>query len=172
MTWLLLALACTKDTGTDDSAPPLVDDTVAPCEGNDPVLNAVTVTNGGVRDFDGTPYPTVLVEFDATDDDGNLNTVVMDIWVDQVIDGSVDTSGASDVNTVATLTEEDCSVTATGGASTVGVNIQVGGGLEYGTEYDWAGQITDANGEVSNVAFTTAWTPNSDGSDGGAEDGR
>ena len=47
------------------------------------------------------------------------------------------------------------------------MNLQVGTGLAYGTEYTIAVRVTDAKGEVSNISQATGFTPKQDGSDGG-----
>lgn len=165
---LVLFFACTKTTGEDSGAPPLggTDDSTLECNGNAPVINEVVLENGGVQDFEGTPYPTILIWADTEDADGNLDVVTMEIWWDETPDGEVDTSlTASGEKTWTPRQEsEPCNETE----ETIGLYLQVGGSIPYDTEMDFAVRITDAEGEASNVGVGTGVTPTETGDDGGA----
>jgi len=165
---LVLFLACTKTTGEDSGAPPLGGDgdSVAECNGSDPVLNSVNLENGGVQDFEGTPYPTILVWADTEDADGNLDVVTMEIWWDESPDGSVDTSGIPSGEKTWTPREDSAPCQET--AETLGLYLQVGGSIPYNTEMDFAVRITDSEGEVSNDGVATGYSPTETGDDGGA----
>lgn len=159
---LLLLMACKGDVVDTNTAPPLRNDDTAPeCAGNDPVIDGVAVSNGGVVDFEGTDYPTVRISADTSDADANLNYVTMDVWFSEF--GEPNTDGSAQVDKTFSIDTTDCSVDA----YVFDLNIQVGGGLQYDTEYTFAVRITDAQGEVSNIVSGTGYTPKSDGSDGG-----
>ena len=166
---LALFLACTKTTGEDSGAPPLGggDDSVAECFGNPPVVNSVTLENGGVQDFEGTPYPTLLIWADTTDEDGNLDVVTMEIWWDETPDGEVDTSGTASGEKTWTPRQDSTACAET--EETLGLYLQVGGAIPYDTEMDFAVRITDSEGEASNDGVATGFTPTETGDDGGGE---
>ncbi|MCP4805432.1 MAG: hypothetical protein GY913_13780 [Proteobacteria bacterium] len=166
---LLLALACTKTTGEDSGGIPLTgsDSDAVECFGSDPVVSNVTTENGGNQDFEGELFPTVLIWADVADEDGNLDFVTMDLWWDEEPDGAVDSSGDPQGSSsfVPNSDASPCAQTA----ETVGLYLQVGGGIPYDTQMDFAVRITDSENEVSNVGVATGFTPTETGDDGGAE---
>ena len=167
---LLLALACTKTPAGEDSGLSLTGSDTGDeveCFGNDPVVGSVTLENGGSQDFEGELYPTVLIWAEVTDEDGNLDFVTMDLWWDEEPDGTLDSSGDPQGSSsfVPNSDAEKCAQTA----ETVGLYLQVGGGIPYDTEMDFGVRITDSESEVSNVAVATGFTPTETGDDGGAE---
>ncbi|MCB9759283.1 MAG: hypothetical protein H6739_05545 [Alphaproteobacteria bacterium] len=163
---LLLLAACTGKEPVDssDDGPPINqgNDSGDECYGNDPVLTSITLTNGGAVQFDDGTFPTIQVNVEGEDADGNLDVITLEIWFDADVDEQVDTSGPDTVSQVITLSANDC-VTTTGSAS---LRVQVGSGLSYNTLYDVAARITDAEGEVSNALVTTGSTPRENGLDG------
>lgn len=167
MLWTIL-LACTQPDDTGSEAPPVrTDDSAQVCEGNDPEITSFQLANGGLVDFDGTQSPTIQLQVEATDDDGNLNQVVLEMWWEADGDGEVDTSGSPDNDYPTTLASDaPCEVFEAAGNSKVALNLQVGGGIEANTLYDFAVRIVDASGESSQVVVTSGVTPKMDGSDG------
>ena len=159
---LLLFMAC-KGGGEDtNTAPPVRnDDTAGACSGADPVIAGVNLSNGGIVDFEGTDYPTIQISADATDEDGNLNYVTMEVWFSEF--GDPNTDGSAQLDKTFSVDSNDCSVDG----YVFDLNVQVGGGLQPNTEYTFAVRLTDAEGEVSNIGLATGYTPKSDGSDGG-----
>lgn len=171
MLWLLATLAC-KDNGEDTGeTPPIRSEDTAVCKGHDPVLTRFELANGGMVDFDGTEAPTIQLQADATDEDGNLDAITLEIWWEGDADGSVDTSGAPDSEKTWTLmSDSECSVFDTADSpATIALNLQVGGAIPTNSPYDFAIRITDSEGEVSNVLTATGVTPKSDGSDGDSD---
>ncbi|HJN75409.1 MAG TPA: hypothetical protein QGF58_15885 [Myxococcota bacterium] len=164
---LLLFLSCDKPAG-DSNVPPLGgDDSTLECFGNDPVINEVALENGGVQDFEGTPYPTILIWADTEDADGNLDVVTMEIWWDETPDGAVDTSGTAAGDKTWTPRQDSAACNET--AENLGLYLQVGGSIPYDTEMDFAVRITDSEAEPSNIGVATGWTPTETGDDGGGE---
>lgn len=166
---LLLALACTKPAADDSGGIPLTgtDSDAVECFGADPVVGMVTLENGGNQDFEGELHPTILIWAEVTDEDGNLDFVTMDLWWDEEPDGAVDSSTdpLASNSFVPNTDAEPCGQKA----ETVGLYLQVGGGIPYDTQMDFAVRITDSETEVSNVAVATGFTPTETGDDGGAE---
>jgi len=155
-------------TGDRDTA----DDTAGECGGVEPVIETLRVANGGLYDFSSVidcaddedcVYPSVEVTLDVTDVDGDLHQYIIDIWFDDVVDGSVDTSSGG-FQLLGSSRGDPCQVTA----ESFGNLLAVGTGpLPFNTEIEFAAQITDAEGLTSDIAVASGFTPNSDGSDGG-----
>lgn len=167
MLWTIL-LACTSPDDTGSDAPPVrTDDSAEVCEGNDPVITSFVLGNGGLVDFDGTDFPTIQLQVEATDEDGNLNQVVLEMWWEADGDGQVDTSASSDNEYPATLSADGaCGLFEASGDGRLALNLQVGSAIEANTLYDFAVRIVDAAGEVSEPMVTTGVTPKTDGTDG------
>lgn len=166
MTWLLtLLFACGGKAGDSaNNAPPINEggDT-ATCEGTAPVIEELVIGNGGIYEFDDGPAPTVSVMATITDEDADLNIVSLTVWYDEAVDGAVDTSGEGLASSPYEMDEELC-VTP---EANYGLNIQVGGSLDYDTLYEFAAVAKDGNGLSSAVAIASGYTPNEDGTDGG-----
>lgn len=162
---LVFVLACTsKESEDSQDLPPInrQDSEDVPCNGHDPVAQTLVVGNGGIVQFDEGPYPTVALEVQTHDDDGNLNYVTLEFWWDATIDEAVDTSAGAMVSQTQTITSAPCLSTD----QTPSLLIQVGTGLEYNTLYDFAARVTDAEGEVSNVVVASGSTPRENGLSG------
>ena len=158
---LSLLLACKGGVEDTNTAPPLRTDDTEVCAGADPVIEGVTLSNGGVVDFEGVDYPTIRIAADTTDEDGNLNYVTMELWYSEFGDPNTDAEAQS--GKTFSIDPTECGVEA----YVFALNLQVGTGLQYNTEYTIAVRITDEQGEVSNIAQATGYTPKQDGSDGG-----
>jgi hypothetical protein len=170
MLWTIL-MACTTPDDTGSEAPPVrTDDSAEVCEGNNPEITSFTLGNGGIVDFDGTDFPTIQLQVEATDADGNLNQVVLEMWWEADGDGDIDTSGSPDNEYPATISSDGaCEVFEASGSGKIALNLQVGSAIEANTPYDFAARIVDASGEVSEPMVASGVTPKMDGSDGDAE---
>jgi hypothetical protein len=161
MLLMLLGLGCPasdeKNTG-DDSAPPINQNDTAPtsCDGTNPVINELIIEDAGVHDFEGEDSPTLKVSADASDDDGDLHRINLTLWWDDVVDGSVDTSGAGEESGWYEMNETPCGTFS----ATFGILFQVDGSrFEYETTYEFAGMVTDDAGLESNIAIDSGTTP-------------
>jgi len=178
MLLLTAALLGCADKGTGDGVPlpqtgdrDTAGDTAGECGGAAPEIGSLNITNGGLYDFstvidcadtEDCVYPAANVTLNVTDDDGDLHQYIIDIWFDEVVDGDVDTSSGG--FELLGSKGEPCEVSA----ESFGNLLAVGTGpLPYDTEMEFAAQITDADGLVSNIAVASGFTPKSDGSDGG-----
>jgi len=162
----LLLVACSKSV-EDSADPPTIyqwDDTGVECEGADPRLLILSAENGGLQDYEGTMWPTILIQAEAIDDDGDLQVATLDLWWDDTPDGEVDTTGAPDADNIFSNNADPCLTME----ATLGLYIQVGRGMSYDTEYDFAAMVTDSKGLESEIKIVTAYTPKEDGTDGGS----
>ncbi len=148
---------------SDDSAPPLnhPEDT-APviCDGTDPVLADLTVAPyDGLYSFEGQDSPALTVSAAATDDDGDISELTLELWWDDVVDGSVDTSGDA-TSTTYQFSQDPCE----GFANNLGLIFEVDGNrFDYATPYEFAGVVTDEAGLVSAIVVASGVSPNEDG---------
>ena len=170
MLWTIL-LACTTPDDTGGEPPPVrTDDSAEPCEGNNPEITSFTLGNGGLVDFDGTDSPTLQLQVEATDADGNLNQVVLEMWWEADGDGELDTSRSPDNEYPATLsTDGACEFFQASGDGKLALNLQVGSAIQANTLYDFAVRIVDASAELSEAVVATGVTPKTDGSDGDSQ---
>lgn len=154
---LLLACSNTDDSGKD-SAPPLETGDPTECAGTNPVMDDFSITEGDIlTNEDGDQQPSLRFVAEFSDEDWDLNEIILDIWFDDVVDGTVDTSGASDISS-GLYEMESGACTVSGGSLTFDYGI-VGDPLDYETEYDFAAVVTDQNGLVSEPGFASATTP-------------
>ena len=161
----LLLLSCSK-SAEDTSSPPTIyqwDDTGTTCGGAEPRLITLSTENGGLQDYEGTLWPTILIQAEAVDDDGDLQVATLELWWDDNPDGVIDTESSPSAENIFSNNEDPCLTLD----ATLGLYIQVGRGMTYGTEYDFAARVTDSTGLQSEVKTVTGFTPNEDGSDGG-----
>lgn len=171
MRWMplfaLFALACdpAKDTGDTAGTLDPGNGGGTDCKGTAPVIEELTLTEGDpiTGEGGGDPQPTVLIVAEYSDEDGDAHVVAMDIWYDDVVDGTVDTSGAAGASLAPTAVEDDdgnpvdeCD----GKGGSFGVMLGVtGDDLEFETEYDFGVIIYDANNTASEPKFGTVVTP-------------
>lgn len=162
----LFAAACIEDpkhTGND--APPInQDDTsVVTCEGAAPVLTELLIENNGIYDFEDGPAPSLKVAATGADDDGDLHRMNLVVWWDAVVDGTVDTSGEGTTSGIIAMDPDPCATPE----ATYALVFQVDGKrFDYATAYEFAGEIADDAGLVSEVVVASGVTPNMDGTDG------
>lgn len=162
----VFALAC--DTAATDTGNGTLDPSNNgndDCSGTAPTVTEFDVSEGDPVEGEGgeDPQPTVLLTVSFADDDGDAHVVSMDIWYDDTIDGTVDTSGKAKANVAPTAMqdsdgnpEEECA----GKEGTLGLRLGVSGGsLEYDTEYDFAVVVYDNAKMASEPAFATGLTP-------------
>ena len=157
-------LACTP-AEDDKGGPPIYsgsDTGEESCAGTAPTIIYMTMENGGLKDFEGAMWPTVLLQVDARDDDGDLDFATLEMWWDKEVDGQVDTSTDPLTKKIFTTDAESCRQND----GSYGLYLQVGTGLSYNTAYDFAARVGDASGLRSEVEIESMVTPKEDGSDG------
>ena len=159
---LPMFLGCSdKEAENEGPGMPGSDTGDAVCEGTEPVATELIIGNGGLTDFEGVDWPTVLLRLLATDEDGDLDLAFMEFWWDLEIDGTVDTN-VTGQDRYFTLETDSCNTNSVD----LGLKLQVGTQLAYNTEYEFAAQVTDQYGLTSNLVVASGSTPKSDGSDG------
>lgn len=165
LSWLILGplLACTAGSEDTDAPPDITGGTnTETCGGVAPIADALDISNGGVKNFEGEDAPTIGLSLHLTDEDGDIHQGVMAIWYDETIDGDVDTGGDPALDRIYSGLGDACFVMD----ATLNLGIRVGTVFEYNTGYEFAALFEDANGEVSNVLIAGGVTPKEDGSDG------
>ena len=146
----------------DSGLPP--DDTDAPtgdCGLAAPEMTGLSVENGGLYDFGSGPEASLLFVVEASDADGDLHDMAIDVWYDEEVDGLVDTSGTAPIIAMVSISSEACEVPSV----TVHLSSGIGHSIPYGTEMDFAVAVVDAEGHLSDALVATAVTPLEDGSD-------
>jgi hypothetical protein len=94
------------DTDTDTDS----DSDADGCGTEAPTLTALTVSDGGLYDFSGDEYPSVLLEYSMEDNDGDLHEFTAHVWWDIEIDGQVATVGNPDTVLQGTAGDGPCLV--------------------------------------------------------------
>jgi len=165
----LFLLGCSsEDDGKD--GPPIYgsDDTGdESCAGTPPNIIYMSIENGGLQQFEGASWPTILLQVEARDDDGDLEFATVELWWDTDVDASVDTSSEPLTKKIFTSDSEPCRQND----GNYGLYIQVGTGLQYNTTYDFAARVGDASGLRSEFEIESMTTPKEDGSDGDINEG-
>jgi hypothetical protein len=160
----LLILGCSGEDD-DKGGPPIygTDDTgEESCAGTAPTIIYMDIVNGGFKDFEGAQWPTIKLQVEARDDDGDLEFATVEMWWDAEVDASVDTE--SDPLTKKIFTSDSLPCRQNDG--NYGLFLQVGTGLNYNTTYDFAVRVGDASGMRSDFKIKSMTTPKEDGSDG------
>ncbi len=164
----LLAIGCKEDVPTPDTDPPTeppteeTADTAANCGDTAPNFIGLEITNGS----DATQVAQTHT-FTLQDDDGDLHRMTLDLWIDDVPDGVVDTSspapgGLEDI--ALQQNGQDIAPCGIDQQFTLPLTLPIDGvNLPFDTELDFAWQIVDAAGNTSEIITQTACTPTSDG---------
>ena len=164
----LLLAACDGSDEDSSKAPPINqnDDSGDPvCEGTAPVITELVVENyGGLYPFETGDAAALQVSATGTDADADLHRMNLVLWWDDVVDGSVDTSGAG---TEAGYYRFEDTEPCAGDEATLGLIFEVGDArFQNATPYEFAAVIWDDAGLVSEVAVADGVAPNADGTDG------
>jgi hypothetical protein len=156
---LLTLFACTTEKEDDTEAPPVEQEEDSPtvCEGAAPTLTELVVEeHDELVDFEGTLSPALKVAATGKDDDGDLHRMNMTLWWDDVVDGTVDTSGAGSEIGYYAMDEDRCGTFE----ATYGVLFEVEGNrFDYETAYEFAAQVYDDAGLVSEIFIASGTTP-------------
>lgn len=155
---VLLLSACAGSEKESSDPPPLAtDDTAEDCGGTPPVIDALTVSDGGEQTSEGVTFRALLVSADAHDVDSDIDRMKLDIWLDETVDGTVDTSGdPAFAGGYIVIRDLPCGV-GTGG---IGSYLPITGGrLSFATTYEFAGIVTDVHQFTSDAVIITGTTP-------------
>ncbi len=165
---LLLGAACGgKEEDSGGKAPDLthISDT-GDCEGTPPVATITGCTYPGLQEFENydDPVPTIRFAIDVTDEDGDLDRIEVDLYVDAEPDGVIDEANADYVpgqpKTVSGA--EVCNTPSVSVTQTLALPT---GFVEYGAELDWGARILDSAGLASDMAVITCPAPLEDGTE-------
>jgi hypothetical protein len=148
---MALFAACVNDKEDDTEGPPLSgDDTaVETCDGTAPEVSELEIgPYGQLYSFEDGDNPAMVVSTTATDADGDLNRMDVVLWWDDVVDGTVDTSGAGEEGGYYQMKDTTCGTFT----ATYNLLMEVNGGrFAYSTPYEFAAQAIDDAGLVSEV---------------------
>jgi hypothetical protein len=165
-----LVTACKDKGGDSNSAPPI--DTEPTGDSGDTCVGgtAPTISKGpicgypGMQVYETDEVPTLSFTLTASDDDWDLDVYELTLWYDDVADGSLDTSTATELSgSPHTENQDDCVTPTISLTQTLFVPPD---SLDYDTLYDWGLAVTDSHGLQSAVSVVTCATPTSDGSAG------
>jgi hypothetical protein len=147
----------TVDSPAPDTGGPDTED----CGGTDPVMDEFALSQT-TYDFNGpnSADPAIQMSMSFHDDDGDLHDLTIEIFVDTVVDGSLDTSGGYDFYAAGTGIGADCTVDSLTGINLV---LSVGNQLDYSTEYEIGARVVDANGDISNLLIDSITTQDPEG---------
>ena len=171
-----LVAGCTRPTAGEDTSPPpdLESDSGeasdTDCEGTPPVVDDLWCVNSGLKPHYETGEDTVTMQVwtAVSDSDGDLTRYTLQIFYDDVIDASVDTSTTQFNPVSGSADRPDCQATS----AELGLTLYLtGSDPDYDTLYDWGVLVTDAYGLDSELFVSTCWTPTEDGDDGGDDGG-
>ncbi len=165
LAWLLLGplLACADGDTDTDAPPPITDGTnTETCGGTEPVADDLTISNGGLGNFEGEDAPTIRLSLHLTDEDGDIHQGTMEVWYDETLDDQVDTSGDPDTERLYSNIGDACFTDA----ATLNLSIRVGTVFDYNTPYEFGVLFVDADGLPSNVLVASGVTPKENGEDG------
>ena len=122
--------------------------------GTPPSIDSMGVTEGQGTD-DG---PSILVQLQASDEDGDLHDYQLQIWFDDELDGAVDRTSYNRLTPgPVSLDVIECSAPAI--SSEVEIVLLGEGLLDFDTMYEFAAVITDASGLDSAPALSSGKTP-------------
>ena len=165
--------ACDRPTADGDSSEPpdlLTDSgsgqTSEDCQGSPPVVDDVWCVNTGIKPHyeTGEDTATIRIWSAVSDVDGDLVQYSVQLFYDDVIDSTVDTSVTQFNPVHGSVDYPPCQATT----AELGLTLYLtGSDPEYDTLYEWGVVVTDAYGLESDPLVDSCWTPASDGSDGG-----
>ena len=153
---------CAFDLVDNDCDPETTDgqSTVAP------ELVSVSCGNGGMVSWDGGEVPSLQIDIEATDADGDLRIAsAMVVW-DRDVDGEVDSDTESRAETSTDAGPARCE-----GVDETELSVLVlvnGEDISFEREYEWALTVSDSGGYTSDAYVFTCTTPAEDGTGGGS----
>lgn len=154
--------AVCQDTGGGDTGLDTATDTDSGsgCSGTTPILRDAYAIQFGLYEFSTGTAPGLGIYADVADPDGDLHEVIFSVRWDTSVDGTVSAfADGVEIGPYATLGGDECDATWV----TVGKLFEVGVDLSTSTAYEFAVQVTDANGQQSVEAIVSATTPDSSG---------
>ena len=122
--------------------------------GTPPSIDAMGVLQGQGTD-DG---PSILIQLQASDEDGDLHDYQVDIWFDDELDEAVDRTSYNRI-TPGPVSLDVVACSAPTISSEVEIVLLGGGVLNFDTVYEFAAVVTDASGLESAPALSSGKTP-------------
>ncbi len=137
------------------------------CGSTAPEITGLTISNAGLVDVDGVDTPSVTALINAQDIDGDLHEFIVDVYMDQTIDGEV----ADDISVFDPVSGSadgvPCEVDLLN--LNMGLSFTAGSGITYGAPAEFGVYVYDAKGNLSNYFIAEGCIPMEDGTDGCTE---
>ena len=156
------------DTGGTGGTPvDTTEDTAGECSGTAPQVVDMWCDNSGIQEHYETGEDTVTMELwvEVSDEDGDFHQYSMQIYYDEELDESIDTSDSNFSPISSSVEADECEAFS----AQVGVTLYLtGSDPDYDTTYEWGVVVEDAAGLESDVGIVQCITPQSDGTDGAA----
>jgi hypothetical protein len=135
------------------------------CEGAAPVISGVDCENAGLQPHfeTGADTPTLRLGVAFDDEDGDLQSYALSIYLDEQVDGSVSATDSPFSPVHQSLDVGECE--GFSGATELTVFL-TGMNPDYDTLYEWGIVVSDAHGDASEMFVFACITPQEDGSDG------
>ncbi len=151
-----LCMGCSGGPPTETDPPP-----PTPCGDSPPTIADVTVIDAGPMDFDGTTWPSLRIDLNASDPDGALTSwtirAAYDDDIDQIVDFTADgQAGNGSLAATGSFGPHDCSVTS----AELFMHIAVNGEPAPGRYIELGVVLEDADGNASDPpVFVEILTP-------------
>lgn len=160
-----------KEPEETGSAPDLDTDSdteTEECSGTAPVIEEVSCENSGIQPHyeTGEDTVTLTIRAETSDADGDLDFYTFELFYDEDVDGSIDTSSSPFSPSSGAVDVDECEA----GLVSLGTVLYLAGGdPAFDTLYEWGVVVTDGAGLQSEVGIVECYTPKSTGEDGGEE---
>ena len=169
-TWMMALViaaplaACGDKDGDSGEEPEVLEggggDGTDECAGAAPVIDSVTCT-AGVGDVGDGSSALILFEVAGSDEDGDLDSYSLTLYLDETIDGVVAPEDSPYGPSPGSTTGGECATFDV----LLGLNTGIPGTFPaYETRYEWGLVLTDGNGIDSDIFTIACTTPAEDGS--------
>lgn len=137
------------------------------CGGTPPVIEELRCETSGLRDDEtGAPTPTLTLWALTSDADQDLSAYTLNIFFDDVVDGSVSEADPVFGPVFGTVSNSTCT---TGEAQLGAILLIKGGNPVLNQQYEFGVTVEDAGGVSSAMSVIPCITPKPDGSEGDGE---
>lgn len=150
-----LLLGCSGGKDTADTSEPPAPGTSGnqDCGDTPPAIEDMVISDYGFFQCEAVEWPSILIQTQVSDSDGDLTYYTKQLWWDTTIDGVVDPSG-SPLESQKTLSETPCSTSQ----ADLGLILCITGAPPYSTEVEFGVVVFDADGNPSNNGVPTVAT--------------
>lgn len=140
----------------------------AECGGTPPVITEIQCSSIGLKEPEpgATALPTLLMSLFITDEDQDLNSMQVEIYFDEDVDGAVSTQEVIYPPVLIPLSQDTC----LDAEATVNIDVFINGvSPRYNQPYEWGVLVRDANNDASELYVFECITPFENGDAGTGE---